>query len=160
MVVWTTHHSNSLPRAPASTMRRTQANVVKKKNKIKSSATSVFMLKLKPTSYIYLSQICPAERQEQQNAVWNCDDPGEELSAPQTDKLITPVKCTAAHCLPSWGFWRFLHRTVSDSCSCLGRHRLVNNTLRQSDLGGSGEQEKKDGSTASLANVLWLHSRQ
>lgn len=55
------------------------------------------MLKLKPTSYIYLSQICPAERQEQQNAVCNCDDPGEELSATQTDKLVTSVKCTAVY---------------------------------------------------------------
>lgn len=41
------------------------------------------------------------------------------------------------------GIWRFLHRTVSDSCSSLGRHRLVNNTLRQSDLWGSEAQEKK-----------------
>lgn len=55
------------------------------------------MLKLKPTSYIYLSQICPAERPEQQNAVWNCDDLGEELSASQTDKLWSVQLQTVSH---------------------------------------------------------------
>lgn len=56
------------------------------------------MLKLKPTSYIYLSQICPAERQQQQqNAVWNCDDPGEELSATHADKLTAPAQLQTVH---------------------------------------------------------------
>lgn len=101
------------------------------------------MLKLKPTSYIYLNQICPAERQEQQNAVWNCDDPGEELSASQTDKLVAPVKCTAADCLPSWVFFK----TSAQDCFWFmpvpRQTQIGKQYLRQSDLWGSREQEKK-----------------
>lgn len=119
------------------------------------------MLNLKPTSYIYLSQICPAERPEQQNAVWNCDDPGEELSASQTDKLAAPVKCTAADCLPSWGVLKTSCTGLFLIHACpLGRRRLVNNTLRQSDLWGSREQEKKKRWLNCLASKCFMAAQE